>query len=267
MIERVDHGDVVQLRMTSGPSRLLGYSASAYFARGALVEVGFPKVWPELGAILDELRPAGVFLTHYHEDHAGNAEAVAARGIPIAAGAETLKSLRELRPIELYRSVTWGTPHALRSPVSPFVHDTMRLIPSPGHSRDHHVVWDAGRATMFAGDLFLGVKVRIAHPGEDPRQLARSVRAAAALEPARLFCAHRGAVPSPVAALRAKADWLDDTIGEMDRLISAGWSDRAIRRRLLGGESLSGHLSRGDYSRGNFVRAVRRTYAGETVPG
>ena len=37
--------------------------------------------------------------------------------------------------------------------------------------------WDAERETVFGGDLFLGVRVRVAHPGEDPRQLARSVRA------------------------------------------------------------------------------------------
>lgn len=259
MIERIQHDGVVQLRLTGRVSRLLGYSASAYFTRGVLVDVGFPKVAAELSRALDELRPTGAFITHHHEDHAGNAELFATRGIPLGAGEDTIASLRTLRSIALYRWVTWGTPVPLRTRVVPFTHDALALIRSPGHSTDHHVVWDAGRETLFAGDLFLGVKVRIAHPGENPRLLVASVRAAAALRPRRMFCAHRGFVADPVAALTAKAAWLDDTIGVIDRRIADGWNDDAIRAEVLGGESASGWFSRGDYSRGNFVRAVRRS--------
>lgn len=258
MIERISHGDVVQLRMTSRVSRLIGYSASAYVTQGALVDIGFPKVAADLSRLLDELRPTGAFITHHHEDHAGNAELLAARGIPIAAGADTLVRLRAVKPIAFYRWVTWGTPVSLRSPVAPLAQEALTLIHAPGHSPDHHIVWDRERETLFAGDLFLGVKVRIAHPGEDPRQLAESVRAAAALRPRRLFCAHRGIIERPVEMLLAKADWLEETIDEITARIAQGWSDDVIRAEVLGGESMSGHISRGDYSRGNFVRAVRR---------
>lgn len=259
MIERIQHDDVVQLRLTGRVSRLLGYSASAYLVRGALVDIGFPKVAADVARALEELRPEGAFITHHHEDHAGNAELFAARGIPIGAGEDTLAALRALKPIAFYRWVTWGTPAPLHTPVVPYEHGSLTLRRSPGHSSDHHVVWDAERETLFAGDLFLGVKVRIAHPGEHPRLLAESVRAAAALRPRRMFCAHRGLIPDPVSALVAKAEWLDEIIGEIDRRIADGWNDDAIRSAVLGGESASGRFSRGDYSRGNFVRAVRRT--------
>ncbi len=249
----------MQLRMTSRASRAFGFSASAWFSRGVLVDVGFPKVQGALSRLLDELRPSGAFLTHHHEDHAGNAQLCAARGIPISAGADTLAALRALKPIAAYRWITWGTPVPLQASVASFSHDSLALIRAPGHSPDHHVVWDAERETLFAGDLFLGVKVRIAHPGEDPRLLSHSVRAAAALRPRRLFCAHRGSVEQPVALLLAKADWLDETIAQIESRIREGWSDRAIRSGVFGGESASGYFSRGDYSRGNFVRAVRRT--------
>jgi hypothetical protein len=118
-------------------------------------------------------------------------------------------------------------------------------------------VWDAERETLFGGDLFLGVKVRVAHPGEDPRQLAATLRAVAALAPRRLFDGHRGLVANPVELLLAKSDWIDETVARVERRLREGWSDAAVRTEVLGREELAGYFSWGDYSRLNFVRAVR----------
>jgi len=257
MIRVERHGDVTRFEMSSTAGRAIGYSASAYLVRGLLVDCGFPAAQGHVTALLAQERPRGVFLTHYHEDHAGNVEQVARLGIPIAAAPETLAALRSPERIRLYRRVTWGSTPALRSAVSPLEEPGFELVGAPGHSFDHHVVWDAASGTLFGGDLFLGVKVRIAHGGEDPRVLARTLRRVAALGPARLFDAHRGFVRDPVASLIAKADWTDETIAVVERRIEAGAPDSVIVRELFGGESLPGILSGGDYSRTNFVRTVR----------
>jgi ribonuclease/clavin/mitogillin len=258
MIRIERHGDVTRFEMSSAAGRAIGYSASAYLVRGLLVDCGFPSAHGHVSALLARERPRGVFLTHYHEDHAGNAEQVARHGIPIAASPQTLAALRSPERIRLYRRVTWGSPPALRSAVSPLEEPGFELLAAPGHSFDHHVVWDANSGTLFGGDLYLGVKVRIAHGGEDPRVLARTLRRVAALGPTRLFDAHRGLVRDPVAALIAKADWTDETIAMVERRIETGAPDSAIVRELFGGESLPGIVSGGDYSRMNFVRAVRK---------
>lgn len=252
------YGDVTRFEMASAVSRCIGYSASAYLSRGVLIDCGFPRVARGVAALLARERPSGVMVTHHHEDHAGNAELVARSGIPMAASPATLAALRSPGSIRLYRRVTWGTPPPLRTPVVPFEHDDLRLIPAPGHSHDHHVVWDASTGTLFGGDLYLGVKVRIAHPGEDPRRLARTLRAIASLGPVRLFDAHRGFVDAPASLLESKADWIDETVQAVEARITAGLSNRAIVRELFGGESLPGYFSGGDYSRTNFVRSVRR---------
>jgi glyoxylase-like metal-dependent hydrolase (beta-lactamase superfamily II) len=137
-------------------------------------------------------------------------------------------------------------------------YDVVTRVHTPRHSEDHHVEWDAERETVFAGDLFLGVKVRVAHPGEDPRQLVRSLRAVAALNPKRMFDAHRGPVPNPVDALLAKVDWLEAAIAAVEARIARGWRDRLIARDVLGREELAHYVSLGKMSRINFVRAVRR---------
>jgi ribonuclease/clavin/mitogillin len=247
---------VTRLHLWSRVGRAIGYTVSAYLVRGVLVDTGFPHAGGELAALIDRVPVRGAIVTHAHEDHAGNVALLAARGVPILAGAETLARLQGRPAVPLYRRVVWGRPAALPSPIEPFEDDVLRLIPAPGHSPDHHVVWDAERGHLFGGDLFLGVKVRIAHPGENPRVLVATLRRLAALEPAILFDAHRGVVREPVPLLRAKADWLDETIATMERLADAGLGEREIRRRVLGGESWEAHGSRGEYSALNLVRAV-----------
>ena len=259
MLRTEDFGDVTRLVLSTRVSRAVGYSVSVYLVRDMVVDLGFPAVEQDVAAMLAQVRPAGVLLTHYHEDHAGNAEPAARAGLPFALSDATLAHLRAAGPLALYRRCIWGTPPRLVSPITRFGSDTLRLVPTPGHSDDHHVVWDAERETLFSGDLFLGVKVRLAHPSENPRQLARRVRAAAALRPTRMFDAHRGPIAHPVEALSAKANWLDETIGEIERGIAKGWTDRLIAQTVLGREDATAYLSRGAMSKGNFVRAVRRS--------
>jgi glyoxylase-like metal-dependent hydrolase (beta-lactamase superfamily II) len=252
------HDDVVQLQLSSQRSRLVGYGVAAYLVRGVLVDTGFPRIRRRVARFLDETPVRGAYVTHQHEDHAGNAALLAARGVPLAMGERTRAVLERPPRIELYRRAIWGSPGPL-PPAAPagFEADGLALLPAPGHSPDHHVVWDAERGTLFSGDLYLGVKVRIAHPSERPRETLASVRRAAALAPARLFCAHRGAVRHPVAALTAKAEWMAETIGRIEALLAAGWSDAAVRDRVLGREVATGYVTGGEYARLNFVRAVR----------
>jgi len=255
------HGDVARVHLASVRSRLVGYSVSAYLVRGVLEDTGFPADAADLARLLAELRPRGAVVTHAHEDHAGNVELLARRGVPLALAAATDAAVRHVTPIGFYRRFTWGAMSPLVSPVDPFdvAAAGLTLLPTPGHSADHHAVWDPETGTLFGGDLFLGVKVRVAHPGENPRLLARTLRRVADLRPRRLFDAHRGHVAHAEGALRAKADWLEETIGRIDRRVAEGWSDEAIRAHVLGPEEPAGYFSRGDYSRLNVVRAVRNS--------
>jgi endoribonuclease LACTB2 len=260
-IER--YGDVTRARMTSWRGQLVGYDVSAYLVRDVLVDTGFPHAAADFSRFLDANMVRGVIVTHWHEDHAGNAALAAARGLPIAFATQTLAQLNgsAAASIRFYRRFVWGIAPPVRSTVVPFDDDGLRVIHTPGHTSDHRVVWDEGRATLFSGDLFLGVKVRATFPDEDPRQLVATLRRIAALGPERMFDAHRGAVPEPTKALLAKADWLEETITRIDAKVDAGWSDAAIRRHVLGRETAVGLISGGEYSKLTMVQAVRQTRA------
>lgn len=256
MIRAERHDDVTRFDMSTRRSRLAGFSVSAYLVRGVLIDCGFPAIGEEVDALLLRERLEGVIITHFHEDHAGNVESVARRGIPIAAHTETLVQVRAPHRLAFYRRFTWGEAPPLRTPCSPFDPEGLLMIHTPGHSPDHHVVWDSETGTLFAADLFLGVKVRIAHHYERPRQIVESLRRVLALDPARVFDAHRGIVPSPAEVLRAKADWTEEIIDAVVTAARNGTPTERIASDVLGAKDMNDVISRGEYSRLNLVRAI-----------
>jgi glyoxylase-like metal-dependent hydrolase (beta-lactamase superfamily II) len=244
--------------MRSWQGALAGYEVSAYLVRGVLVDTGFPHARAELLPVLDAIRPRGVIVTHWHEDHAGNAAALAARGVPMRMHRACEALLRVPPRVRAYRRLVWGGPDRLASPLIAFDAAPLTILSLPGHTPDHQCVWDAERRTLVSGDLFLGVKVRVAHASESPRRLVASLRTAAALEPRLLLDAHRGVLRAPVPLLRAKIDWMEETIGRIDALAARGMTEREIQHQLLGREMLVGWASRGEYSKRALVRAVLR---------
>jgi glyoxylase-like metal-dependent hydrolase (beta-lactamase superfamily II) len=258
MIEIQRFQNVERIRLASWGSRVAGMDVSAYLVGGILIDSGFPHARAWLARLLDERRVTAAMLTHYHEDHAGNAELLASRGIPLAAHPLTLERLRDPAPIRAYRRIVWGSPRRLTSHADAALGGSgLQMIATPGHSADHHVVWDAEHETLFSGDLWLGVRARVMHVSEDPFQIVESLRTTLALRPARMFDAHRGEVRDPLAALSAKIGYMEDTIAAVREKITAGWSERAILRAILGGDEPVALASGGEYSRMNFVRAVR----------
>lgn len=235
----------------------MGFRVSAFLVRGVLVDTGFPNGAAEIERFVATARPDGCLVTHFHEDHAGGVAAVSRAGVPVWMDTRTAARVRHPARIGFYRRYTWGSP----SPVgafTPFIPPaTLECIPTPGHSDDHHAVWDRETGTLFGGDLFIGVKVRGSHASEQPRTLVRSLRRAIALDPRQLFDAHRGLVKHPVGLLSAKADWLEETIAAIDALIADGLDDVSIARRVLGSDRFSDFFTAGDYTMQNLVRSVR----------
>jgi ribonuclease/clavin/mitogillin len=255
-VERFD--DVLRLRLQSAAGRRLGLCVSAYVVRGVMIDSGFHRARDAVLDAVQSLGVRGVIVTHWHEDHAGNVAMLAGRGVPMLMRPDTETILRRPPYIQLYRRVFWGVPPALAAPVVAFDSSRLECIHTPGHSTDHQVVWDPETRTLFSGDLWLGIRARVLHSREDPYVLLESLRRASVLRPARMFDAHRGFVDRPIAALEAKIGWLGDTLGEIERRINEGWSDRAIVRHVLGGEEIAAVVSLGDYARRNLARAVRR---------
>ena len=262
------HDDVTAYRLSWWRSRLIGYAVHVYVVRGTMVDSGYPAAQRHVAQILREESVRGVYITHQHEDHAGNVPWLAQRGVPLAMGAPTEKALRQSGRIGLYRHITWSAMPAFTQTFQPFVADGLQLVFAPGHSPDHHVVWDAQTATVFAGDLFLGVKVKTAHRTDDPVAHVRALRDIVSRQPARVFCAHRGLLPHGASMLAAKADWIEALMERVAHLARTGLDPAAIRARLLGAHSLTHWASAGDYSGQHLIDAmIRATRADRDANG
>ena len=252
------YGDVERIIMWTRRSMSVGYHVSAYMARGVIIDTGFPSMARELAAWLGTTKPRGAIVTHAHEDHAGNVDVIARLGIPMRMAPATVAELQGARLPGLYRLLVWGLPRSVPAGLGPgdFDEPALRIVHTPGHSVDHHVVWDAEREHLYGADLFLGVKVRMLAPWEDPKAHAASLRAVIALRPKRLFDAHRGLVMDAIGALTRKADWIEDTVAAIERRLAEGWSYGAVAREVLGKERSLRYASGGEYSYRNFVATV-----------
>lgn len=234
-------------------------AVSAFACDGVLIDAGAPDTAPALLKWIDAHPIHGAIVTHAHEDHSGGVHALAARGIPVHCAPDTEALLRSDEVVGFYRRFCWGPRRRLQSTLQPFVSSRFHLRAARGHSLDHHVVWDDETGTVFCGDLFIGMKLRVAHHDENVRQQIDTLREVASWQPTRVFDAHRGLLPDPVASLRAKADWIEQTVAEIEVLARKGLDDISIRNRVLGREDSLGLVSLGEYSRINFVRSVLGT--------
>ena len=256
-MQEVEPG-VVRLALSGWRGRAVGYEVSAYVLDGVLVDSGFPGAGPALLGAVGGLAPRGAVITHWHEDHSGSAPALARLGVPVMMHPGCEATLRARPRIGAYRRFVWGRTERLREKLTAFDPWPLRVLATPGHTSDHLVVWDAARRIVANGDLFLGVKVRVAHLHESPAALLQSLRTIAALQPRILLDAHRGVVENATAVLVAKIAWLEETMGAVRALAANGCSERAIQYRVLGREPLVGLASLGEYSKRSLVRAILR---------
>src|SRR5207245_8497133 len=82
------------------------------------------------------------------------------------------------------------------------------LIHTPGHATDHVALFEPERRWLFSGDLYLAPKLRYLRADEDVYAMMDSLRRVLALEPAELFCQHRGRVDHSLTRLGQKLEFL-----------------------------------------------------------
>lgn len=187
----------------------------------SIIDTGPPNRWRAVAEFLDDgPTPTDVFVTHHHEDHAGNAARISARyGARVWAPAAALPLLARPPPVELYRALVWGTPGVGAAETSPYPdaptvgaeRAPLVAVPAPGHSVDHSLLHVPARGALFAADLYVAARPRTARFDEDVVRGLASLRHAAALSDSEtLFCAHRGPLDGGARLLREKAAWLGE---------------------------------------------------------
>ena len=112
-----------------------------------------------------------VVVTHFHEEHIGNAGVLAAAlQVPVLGSARSLREIAAPEPLSLGRRMLMGSPLAWAGPTAVLaaaVDDSavpaelttpgcrLRIIDAPGHCAGHIALYDPERKLLFAGDSFL----------------------------------------------------------------------------------------------------------------
>ena len=212
-----------------------------------------------------------VLLTHYHEDHSGNAAAIKERlDIPVYASPLTCRKMEHPTRIFPYQHLMWGTADPLTPAPLPevFNENGFSFVPihTPGHSKDHTVFLEPREGWLFSGDLYLSDRIKYFRADENIADQIKSLRRVLAYDFNTLFCAHRPEIVNGRQSLTRKLDYLENFYGSVAQLAGQGMDQDRIMRQLRLKEVLSIKLMCfGNVSMKNMVRSVIKTRGEVTV--
>lgn len=237
-----------------------------YFVDGLLIDTGPPRAAGVLAPVFAELGVKAVVNTHHHEDHAGQNAAFNAGGIVPLAHPLAVERLARLPRIQAYRHWVWGEAEASETAPLPEVVETprhrFRVVPTPGHCEDHVCLVEESEGWVFAGDLYLGDRLKLLRREEDPLAMRASLERVLEGPVGTVFCAHKGVVKEGRAALTRKRNFLTGLQEAALERRARGETPERIARALLGPEDALYYISGGDFSRRALIEALLPGWAG-----
>ena len=260
--------DVIELRLArpllgrlvARPRRI----AYAFTVGDTLIDSGPPATAKELAKWVSSQPIRHLYLTHYHEDHAGGAPAL---NLPTYAPHASLAQLANPEVIQFHRKFAWAQPSPVQAigfapgDCLPTQYGDLSVIATPGHSADHVSFLLAERGWLFGGDVFVHPYIKYLRWEENPYETLRSLYRLLTYDFDTLFCGHAGIVTDAKAALRRKISYLESLRDHSLSLHQQGWTVNRISNHLLGREGLLTYISRNDLSKQNFINAWLTTPA------
>jgi len=264
LIEHHRYGDVEGFRFGFGPIGPPMMAVYLYHVDGLLIDTAQRNMARPVIEVVRRLRPHHVLLTHHHEDHSGNAAAIRrACGAEVLGHRLTAQKMKRTRRIRPYQHFVWGRAESV--PMTPVegpirsAHVTLSPIHTPGHSPDHTVYLEKERGWLFAGDLYLGQKIKYFRADERIADQINSLKAVLHFDFDRLFCGHNPVTSGGHERVRRKLEFLEDFLETVAALRRQGLpATRIIRRLDKGADRMVKRFTLGNASFANMVRSALR---------
>jgi glyoxylase-like metal-dependent hydrolase (beta-lactamase superfamily II) len=233
-----------------------------YIVGTAAIDTAQSHMRTEVTGALKDHAIDRILLTHYHEDHSGNAARISrtfsAEVLGHPATAEKMNGKLNIPP---YQHLLWGKAEQVNVSCLPVAIDTGRFrfisIHTPGHSKDHTVYLETQNGWLFSGDLYLGDRIKYFRSDEKFGHQLDSLKTVLSLDFEALFCGHHPIPTGGKARLAAKLAFLEDFYGSVTDLNRKGLTESEIITRLdLKQDRLVKWVTVGNACFANMVRSA-----------
>jgi glyoxylase-like metal-dependent hydrolase (beta-lactamase superfamily II) len=231
-----------------------------------MIDTGLSHMEKEVVNIARESGVKQIFLTHYHEDHSGNAAAIhKALCADVYSNRLTAQKLKKPYPIMPYQKYAWGKTTPVRAKVFPEETDTGsdKIVPvhTPGHAKDHTVFFLPKKGILFSGDLYLADRIKFFRSDEDIGTEIESLKTVVKLDFDTLLCGHYPREKNGKYHIRTKLEFLENFYGSIINLWKKGFTEKRIFNELRLKEAyFVKYFCCGNVSMLNGVRSVIRHF-------
>ena len=238
------------------------FRVCAYYIDGVLVDTGFKKVDKQLRSLFSNIPLHTIINTHNHEDHfGGNYLLTKTYNVKAYVHKDALQRIANPpRDYPVSNGICWGLVKA--SPVSEIPeliesdNLTFKTIETFGHSPGHISVYIPEREWIIGGDIFITKRPHFLRATESVSGSIESLEKLIVLKPKKFFCASGKVLENPVEELQKKIDNFSDWREKVLALHKEGINPEEIRDRVFGKETNFAYMSRGIFSKMNFVTNI-----------
>jgi len=255
-------GEIEAIKLGYGPIGPPFMSVYFYILDGLVIDTGQRHMQKTVIELLGEKKLHRILLTHHHEDHSGNAAAINRQhSIEVYGHPLTVQKMATGFRILPYQRYVWGPSESIElSPLGPAVESNRyKLVPvhTPGHSKDHTVFLEKANGWLFSGDLYLGQRIKFFRADEKIYDQIESLKKVLRLDFDALFCAHNPCLRNGKSKLAQKLQFLEDIVGQVQKLKTMGLSLNAIVKRMdPGKDKWIKLMTMGNVSFGNMLRSA-----------
>jgi len=258
--ECVNHGPVNGIRVGRF-NKGINTTFVVYAYHDILIDTGPSNQWQHVAPFAIEQKTNHVLLTHYHEDHSGNANNIKKNlSIPVYSNILCHQKVKHKFSIPAVQKMIWGSAKpvntiAISDKFTTSAQLDLEMILTPGHTDDMSCFYDNENGFLFTGDLYIASRVRYLHKDEDLQQQLNSLNKVLSLDFETAFCPHRGIMENGKRDLTKKRDFIVELSTQVQSLAKQGMPAKLIKQQLLGREGILTLMSNFQFSKRGLIDA------------
>ncbi len=234
--QTLQHGPVRGFRFGYSPTRLIRpVPVWCYYLDGLLIDTAQRNMQREVLRTFARYPVDQIALTHFNEDHSGNAAALRQQHkCPVLTGPQTATRIATSFPLLPYERFWFGSidPCPYTQPLPDWLEAgpyRLKPIPTLGHSDDHHVFLEEREGWLFAGDFYIG-NLKVFRRGENIHQMIAATRQLLTHDFDTVFCGHNPVLTNGHKAVARKLHYLETLVERVQTAHRRGVRGQALVR-------------------------------------